>query len=163
MKDKKITLRIGSCCKYFHKKPDIVLIGENIKTFSSEILNEVKTKISGTSFSSPLACNIATNILNKYPNLKANSVKALILNSSCDDNLKINNLQNSDFLPLKLKERINGKKELLDTEIKSLEKRCFGFGLPDKERAHQIGELTPNQIPATSYSPTQSPMQYHRR
>lgn len=45
----------------------------------------------GTSFSAPLASNIAAQILGLYPNLRSQSIKALIINSASLQNIKFTN------------------------------------------------------------------------
>lgn len=42
-------------------------------------------KIVGTSFSAPLAANLGAQLLNHYPNVNAQSIKALILNGAMDE------------------------------------------------------------------------------
>jgi hypothetical protein len=48
-------------------------------------------KALGTSYSTPLIANTAINILRQYPSLKAATIKALILNSASNQNIKFNN------------------------------------------------------------------------
>lgn len=71
-------------------KPDLVLPGGDALSASSNMQvlglgNAPKTFYvfgSGTSFSTPLATNIAAKIIRKYPALNMQSVKALMVNSS---------------------------------------------------------------------------------
>jgi hypothetical protein len=71
-------------------KPDIVMPGGDVSSTQSQMQvvglgsagNDFYFRGSGTSFSSPLAVNIAAKILKLYPSLNMQSVKALILNSA---------------------------------------------------------------------------------
>ncbi len=66
----------------------------------------------GTSFSAPLAANLAAKILKEYPDLNAQSLKALLINS-CNDKLHLS----SD----------NDKSIALE--------KAIGYGLPDDTKA----------------------------
>jgi hypothetical protein len=86
-------------------KPDILASGgdyEQGKGFigvgekaTMEVLSANPTrgfmKVVGTSFSTPLVANIAAQLQKQYPNLRAQSIKALILNSAGLNNFRINN------------------------------------------------------------------------
>lgn len=71
-------------------KPDIVLPGGDVTSEDANMQvlgfgNASRTHYkfgSGTSYATPLATNIAAKILQKYPMLKMQSVKALIINSA---------------------------------------------------------------------------------
>lgn len=74
------------------KKPDVIYYGGDfdsslvtsdpgIKTFSARS-GIFYDKAPGTSYSAPLVANIAACILNNYPSLRTQSVKALIINSA---------------------------------------------------------------------------------
>lgn len=66
----------------------------------------------GTSFSAPLAANIAAKILKQYPALESQSIKALLINS-CSSKLIISDNDNKNFA--------------LD--------KAIGYGLPDETKA----------------------------
>lgn len=76
----------------------------------------------GTSLSTPLVTSYAAEILNNYPELKTQTVKALLINTAA--------YPKSSALPL-----FNGKKELL--------KSLIGFGKPSK---HQLLTTDNNSI-----------------
>ncbi|MDM8159166.1 S8 family peptidase [Labilibaculum sp. K2S] len=61
--------------------------------------NDIIIKQTGTSLSTPLIANLAAKILNKYPTLKPQTVKALIINSSkkVSKNKKFDSFTNSEF------------------------------------------------------------------
>lgn len=76
------------------KKPDVIYYGGDIdstlntndpgiKHFSAR-QGMFYDKSPGTSYSAPLVANMAACILNQYPTLRTQSVKALIINSACN-------------------------------------------------------------------------------
>ncbi|MBU0697555.1 MAG: S8 family peptidase [Bacteroidetes bacterium] len=81
LKTKHINFRIN--------KPDIVYPGGDygvesagIQVVGSGIGNDFYRQECGTSFSTPFATNLAARIAHKYPTISAQSIKALIINSS---------------------------------------------------------------------------------
>lgn len=81
LKTKHINFRIN--------KPDIVYPGGDygaesagIQVVGSGIGNDFYRQECGTSFSTPFATNLAAQIAHKYPTINAQSIKALIINSS---------------------------------------------------------------------------------
>lgn len=102
--------------KYLNK-PDFVFDGGDLKNESSglEVLADVGEffqRTAGTSLSTPLISSIAAEILNIYPELHTQSIKALLMNSA------------SYFKPENLPEFKENKKLL---------KALIGFGVPKKE------------------------------
>lgn len=102
--------------KYLNK-PDFVFDGGDLKNESSglEVLADVGEffqRTAGTSLSTPLITSIAAEILNIYPELHTQSIKALLMNSA------------SYFKPENLPEFKENKKLL---------KALIGFGVPKKE------------------------------
>jgi len=94
-------------------KPDIAMPGGDLLNQDSamqvigfgEMGNDFYTFDSGTSLSTPLAANLAAKLLNLYPNLTPQSVKALLINSA----------QASPFIPA-FSELIRRRKETLSQE-----------------------------------------------
>ena len=140
-------------------KPDIVMPGgDRLNNLAGmQVLgfglngNDFYNLDSGTSLATPLAANLAAKILGKYPDLRMQSVKALILNSS-------ERLLNSDFLK-ELEVKIKGEesqkqfaKSLTDLNVKekkfinskfsseSLYKNLVGCGTPIIEKALYSGD-----------------------
>jgi len=58
----------------------------SMEVLSSDLRDRTIRNI-GTSFSVPLAANLAAKIIRKYPNIKMQSVKALIINSAVKPNM----------------------------------------------------------------------------
>lgn len=89
-------------------KPDIVECGGDYEVrdgfmgtgenASMEVLSANSTESFytdvGTSFSAPLAANIAAQIWGKYPSLEPQSVKALIINAASLENIRFNGHEN---------------------------------------------------------------------
>ncbi|RKS97575.1 S8 family peptidase [Chryseobacterium defluvii] len=103
-------------------KPDFVFFGgdlfnekSGLEILKSAFANNDKFygRSSGTSLSTPLITSYAAEILNEYPNLKSQTVKALLINSA--------NYPNKNSLP-----HFKDKPEFL---LKSL----IGFGIPKRE------------------------------
>lgn len=110
------------------RKPDILIGGGDYyetSLFGMEVLNEQgKTclevlssdlsertfKALGTSYSTPLAANLAARLLNVYPDLNMQSVKALLINASSD--IKLGEIFAG--YSNKMKQRITGYGELND-------------------------------------------------
>ncbi len=70
-------------------KPDILMPGGDLLSVNSKMQvigvehgNLCYKKSSGTSYATPLAANLAAKILRKYPQLKMQTIKALIINGS---------------------------------------------------------------------------------
>ncbi len=138
----KITTDIWYRSPYF-LKPDFVEFWENIRLLSSQYTDEV-TFLSGTSFSSPFVCHIATRILNQYPSLSANTVKALLLNTSQSLQIQLDiDATNWVDLPETVKDRnilyrwnTNGSHtKIQDREIEFLNQRYVWFGQINLNRA----------------------------
>lgn len=87
-------------------KPDVVYYGGNYTVINGDSLDNTGEagiqfltsnpsvhfeKDLGTSFATPLVANLAAKILRKYPDLKMQTVKALIINSATDITLKNHN------------------------------------------------------------------------
>ncbi len=88
------------------RKPDVVFSGGNylevnhplfgtnhdstmragMQFFSENFINEGLIRDAGTSYSAPLIANIAAKILRRFPSLRMQSVKALIINSADECN-----------------------------------------------------------------------------
>ena len=136
-----ITRRIADISKFNHK-PDFLNLGENISMLDSTHLKELKVDY-WTSYSSPLVCNIATNIISLYPQLNANSVKALLINASSTEWIKLPFSTEYMTLTDKIKERIEfpysndelEKNKLFNTEKEILKKRFIWFWEIDREKA----------------------------
>ncbi|MES2732973.1 MAG: S8 family serine peptidase [Bacteroidota bacterium] len=116
------------------KKPDVLQAGGDYESFSMfigtgeratlEVLSSDSTesfyKTAGTSFSTPLAANLAARILGHYPNLKAQSVKALMINSSSEDLISTT-----------------------DGRHKKIMERVIGYGVPAED---EVLYSTPNRL-----------------
>ncbi|MGV8137044.1 MAG: S8 family serine peptidase [Mangrovibacterium sp.] len=112
----------------FLRKPDVLVGGGDYyetSLFGMEVLDEQgKTclevlssdlsertfKALGTSYSTPLAANLAARLLKTYPDLNMQSVKALLINASGE--IKFGNI--FDGFSNRMKERITGYGELND-------------------------------------------------
>lgn len=135
-------------------KPDIVMPGGDLRNNNSGMQvmgfglqgNDFYYKDAGTSLASPLAANLAAKILNIYPRLNMQSVKALILNSSekllseeflntvVEDVRKEESVKlygkDYDYLEDKQRSELNGL-----INAKNIYHRLVGFGKPDVEKA----------------------------
>lgn len=119
-------------------KPDIVMPGgdccaekNGLIVFGSERYNYVE-HVTGTSFSTPLASNLAAQIRHLYPSIQMQQLKALIINSTQNSSLKSN---------IKFKEIVRRRKNILELEphfnlrlnninAEHLQKMIEGYGLP---------------------------------
>lgn len=90
-KDVNGTKFINSQKNKYLNKPDLVHFGGDLFEFEAGIevlrspLNDTEkyyTRTCGTSLATPLVTNIAAQILKKYPTLKTQTVKALLINSA---------------------------------------------------------------------------------
>jgi hypothetical protein len=105
-------------------KPDFVFDGGDL--FSDDAGIEViyspgaySGRTSGTSLATPLVTSFAAQILNNYPDLKTQTVKALLINS-CDQ-------RNPKHFPL-----------FVDSD--SVLKKLMGFGKPNKRKLFDSGD-----------------------
>lgn len=112
-------------------KPDFIMEGGDlfalnagINILTSPLANVEKFygKTSGTSLATPLLTSYASEILTHYPNIRAQTVKAILINSS--------SYYNANKFP-----HFNGKDDLL--------KSLIGFGKPSK---HHIKDTDINSI-----------------
>lgn len=124
-------------------KPDIVMPGGDLLSPESRMQIICRNdsglgydKMSGTSFSAPLAANLAAKIVRLYPQIKMQTVKGLLINSSCA--ISPNYLEQM-MHRLKLKE--NSQYDQLSGPDKSaltkkynpdrLNKYLSGYGIPN--------------------------------
>lgn len=134
-------------------KPDIVMPGGDLLNNDSgmqvlgfgDIGTDYYAFDAGTSLATPLALNLAVQLLNLYPSLSLQSVKALILNSADsfshhyleESVLKrknaLSNLKHGvDFDELERGAKTNITKQLLSAE--SIHRNLVGYGKPDTDR-----------------------------
>ena len=134
-------------------KPDILMAGGDWHAEESKMIvlgrgqtpNDYYIHLSGTSLATPLAANIAAQIINKYPGLSMQSVKALLINSS--ETTKIDVLLEGIILQCKEKEAQSqfgrsfnnlGRKDKMSISRKynpaRLAKYIEGYGVPDEEK-----------------------------
>ena len=106
----------------FLNKPDLVFFGGDLFDFKAgmEILRsplssteKYFSRTCGTSLATPLITSIAAQILKKYPTLKTQTVKALLINST-------------------IKPWGNNPVKFRDASLKHLIKKLVGFGMPDE-------------------------------
>ncbi len=127
-----------SVARKARKKPDLVHLGVDVPCLSADFEGEEVIEKTGTSFSTPLITNIAASIWNKYPQAKANTIKALIVSSACDTELKIAAEEDleSAILPEKILDRKRSEgDDHLRMEAEGIRLRCLGYGFPKKEEA----------------------------
>jgi len=127
-------------------KPDIVMPGGDWFSEQSQMtvlgfgesFTDFYLKSAGTSLATPLAANLAAKIIQKYPNLSMQTVKALILNSA-------DKTGNSEIIEPTIKEYKDKKaRELFDKNEKRkissyyntelLYTKIIGHGLPNEEK-----------------------------
>jgi hypothetical protein len=100
-------------------KPDMVYDGGDYFKESSylEVLTDQNSgfyrKTSGSSFSAPFVTSYAAELLTLYPNLKAQTIKALLINSAY-------------YYPKKQLPHFSNRRD-------NLLQKMIGFGIPDKE------------------------------
>ncbi|WP_332732647.1 S8 family peptidase [Flavihumibacter sp.] len=138
---------------YNINKPDIVMPGGDLLAHAAamQVLGfgdqgDFYIKDSGTSLATPLAANLAAKILEIYPSLNMQSVKALIINSAT----KLLDESFLDDLVLSLKDeyaQVKFKKmytELSKHEVRQINEkissediyhRIVGYGMPDISKA----------------------------
>ncbi|WP_149912543.1 S8 family peptidase [Sphingobacterium cavernae] len=134
-------------------KPDIVMPGGDLLDGDSgmqvlgfgDVGTDYYTFDAGTSLATPLALNLAVKLVNKYPNISLQSVKALMLNSA--DSFSHSYLEGSvtkrkgtfsrekfkaNFDDLKRGDKANVTKQFLSAE--DIHRNLVGYGKPDRER-----------------------------
>lgn len=134
-------------------KPDIVMPGGDLLSDESAMqvlgFGEIGTDYyafdAGTSLATPLALNLAVQLLNLYPSISLQSVKALMLNSA--DSFSHDYLENMvrqrkdalsnerhgvGFDDLQKSDKMNITKQFLSAE--DIHRNLAGYGKPDKER-----------------------------
>lgn len=134
-------------------KPDIVMPGGDLLDDDSgmqvlgfgELGTDYYTFDAGTSLATPLALNLAVQLLNLYPYLSLQSVKALMLNSAdsfshsyLEDTVKqrknvlANEKHRVNFDDLPKGDKMNITKQLLSA--KDIHRNLAGYGKPDGEK-----------------------------
>ena len=133
-------------------KPDIIMPGGDLLHEDSgmqvlgfgELGTDYYSFNAGTSFATPLALNLAVQILNLYPQLSLQSVKALMLNSANSPSHKYlehmvkqrkdvlsNEKHGMNFDNLQKGDKANITKQLLSAE--DIHRNLVGYGKPDRE------------------------------
>lgn len=97
----------GSQRRFFQNDPGLDVVSTN-----SEYQNRLFAAMSGTSFSAPRVAHLASLILQKYPDISANLVRALIANSA--------------GIPSIAQDRFGNEEDI---------RRLYGYGLPDLKKA----------------------------
>lgn len=120
-------------------KPDIVMPGgdccvkENgLIVFGSEHYNYVE-HVTGTSFATPLASNLAAQILCLYPSIRMQQLKALIINSA-RNTLLIKRLDFQNIVDRRkdnLKSEPHYNSQLNSLSFEKLQKMIEGYGIPE--------------------------------
>lgn len=125
-------------------KPDIMMPGGDVVSDRSKMQvigvdsgNLHYKRSSGTSYATPLAANLASKIVKKYPEIKMQTVKALMINSSTSlqsgylDNLIQDLKQECSLQPLELLSR--SEKSALSKKYSAERLNSFisGHGTPD--------------------------------
>jgi len=145
-------------------KPDVVECGGDfekdgnyIGTGSNATMNVLSAdpaesfyQDAGTSFSAPLAANIAAQIKNYYPEIKSQSVKALILNASCLDAIVFPNEHNVILNRTAGYGLVNPEKStlsnddsitiLVEDNISPEEFRSYPINFPEYLRVEDVGK-----------------------
>lgn len=98
-------------------------------------------KDAGTSFSTPLVANIAAQIQKKYPTLKAQSIKSLIINSASLDAIPFNDLV------VKLKNRTAGHGIVSSDKSISSTDNSITFVIEDEIKPDEM-KIIPLNFPA---------------
>ncbi|WP_158860822.1 S8 family peptidase [Lunatibacter salilacus] len=151
-------------------KPDIVMPGGDVLQIDSgmqvlgfgELGNDYYIFDSGTSLATPLALNLAVQLLNLYPNISLQSIKALMINSA--DPYSPSYLED---MVMRRKQSLSSDKygrpfEMLDkpqkTDIsrqvlsaKDIHRNLVGYGRPDLEKMlystpHEVSLLVEDTI-----------------
>lgn len=134
-------------------KPDIVMPGGDVlhNDAAMQVLgfgesgNDYYTFDSGTSLATPLALNLAVQLLNLYPNISLQSIKALMINSA------------DPYSPIYLEDMVMQRKQALSSDkygqpfeslnkshksdiskqvlsAKDIHRNLVGYGRPDREK-----------------------------
>lgn len=120
--------------KYWANKPDIVMEGGNCATDGNLVdftrslslltthynFDRLFTVTGDTSAAAALASQMAAKIWSKYPKLKPETVRALIIHSAC-------------WKPAMIKRAVNGTSSKSQKYNYLL--RCYGYGVPDEDKA----------------------------
>ncbi len=78
--------------RFFQNDPTVEVV-----SMSNDFRNKLFASMSGTSFSAPKVSNLAALILNQYPDISANMVRALIANSAKIPDIAPESLNNDDI------------------------------------------------------------------